>query len=135
MSEENRQPAGPDLTKGIPAADLGEGGMILGHVVDDAVLVARSGGRLFAIEAECTHYHGPLAEGTLVGDTVRCPWHHACFSLSTGEAVRAPALNPVSCWRVEQRDGTVYVREKVEAAPRRVSAAEGPIVIIGGGAA
>src|SRR5215831_8655880 len=107
MSEANSTPTGPDLTKGIPIADLAEGGMTLGHVAGEAVLLARSGGALFAIGAECTHYHGPLAEGALVGDTVRCPWHHACFSLRTGEALRTPALNPVPCWRVEERDGTI----------------------------
>ena len=139
MSEENRKPAGPDLTKGIPTADLAEGRMTLGHVADEAVLLARSGGALFAIGAECTHYHGPLAEGALVGDTVRCPWHHACFSLRTGEALHAPALNPVACWRVEERDGRIYVREKLAPAaePARAAAQAGPelVVIIGGGAA
>jgi NADPH-dependent 2,4-dienoyl-CoA reductase/sulfur reductase-like enzyme/nitrite reductase/ring-hydroxylating ferredoxin subunit len=113
--------------------------MILGHVAGDAVLLARRGQELFAIGAECTHYHGPLAEGVLVEDTVRCPWHHACFSLRTGEALRAPALNPVSCWRVELQNGTVYVREKVGptgggARPTRQPAPEA-IVIVGGGAA
>jgi NADPH-dependent 2,4-dienoyl-CoA reductase/sulfur reductase-like enzyme/nitrite reductase/ring-hydroxylating ferredoxin subunit len=139
MSEENRTPAGPDLTKGIPTAELAEGGMTLGHVADEAVLLARSGGILFAIGAECTHYHGPLAEGALVGDTVRCPWHHACFSLRTGEALRAPALNPVACWRVEERDERIWVREKLEPTrrPARAAAQAGPesIVVVGGGAA
>jgi NADPH-dependent 2,4-dienoyl-CoA reductase/sulfur reductase-like enzyme/nitrite reductase/ring-hydroxylating ferredoxin subunit len=139
MSEENRELAGPDLAKGIPTADLAEGAMILGHVSSEAVLLARSGGRLFAIGAECTHYHGPLAEGVLVGDTVRCPWHHACFSLRTGEALRAPALNPVACWRVEERDGRIYVREKLAPAARlaRTAGQAWPeaIVIVGGGAA
>src|SRR5215468_1163057 len=136
MSEENKKLAGPDLAKGISTADLAEGAMVLGHVADEAVLLARSCGRLSAIGAECTHYHGPLAEGALVGDTVRCPWHHACFSLSTGEAVRAPALDPVSCWRVEERDGRISVREKLEptARPARPAVPES-IVIIGGGAA
>jgi NADPH-dependent 2,4-dienoyl-CoA reductase/sulfur reductase-like enzyme/nitrite reductase/ring-hydroxylating ferredoxin subunit len=135
----NIQLAGPDFAEGVPVADLAEGGMILGHVAGEAVLLARNGGALFAIGAECTHYHGPLAEGVLVADTVRCPWHHACFSLRSGEALRAPALNPVTCWRVEQHDGTIYVREKLEPArrPARPAAQAGPesIVIIGGGAA
>jgi NADPH-dependent 2,4-dienoyl-CoA reductase/sulfur reductase-like enzyme/nitrite reductase/ring-hydroxylating ferredoxin subunit len=139
MSEEKKTLAGPDFTNGIPVADLAEGGMILGQVAGEAVLLARSGGAMFAIGAECTHYHGPLAEGALVNDTVRCPWHHACFSLRTGEALRAPALDPVTCWRVEQREGTIYVREKLEATGRaaRPRAQAGPesIVIIGGGAA
>jgi len=80
-----------------------------------------------------------LAEGMLVADTVRCPWHHACFSLRTGEALRAPALDPVACWRVDQQDGKIYVRDKLEPAERgaRTAAGAGPdsIVIIGGGAA
>jgi nitrite reductase/ring-hydroxylating ferredoxin subunit len=80
------------------------------------VVLARTGGALFAIGAECTHYHGPLAKGVLVADTVRCPWHHACFSLRNGEALRAP--NPIACWRVEQQDGKIYVREQFEPAKR-----------------
>src|SRR5215472_7883257 len=139
MSEENKGLIGPDLANGIPAADVAEGGMILGRVAGEAVVLARDGGALFAIGAECTHYHGPLAEGALVAGTVRCPWHHACFSLRTGEALRAPALNPVACWRVEQGDGVIYVREKLEPAarPARAAAQARPesIVIIGGGAA
>src|SRR5215469_9751896 len=134
MSEEKKSDT-PDFSQGVPLTEIADGAMLLGQAGGEAVLLARRGLELFAIGAECTHYHGPLAEGLLVGETVRCPWHHACFSLRTGDAVRAPALNPVSCWRVEQRDGTAYVREKIEAAPRRRSAAEGPIVIIGGGAA
>src|SRR5215217_6673960 len=72
------------------------------HANDEAVLLTRLGNDFLAISASCTHYGGPLAEGVIVGDTVRCPWHHACFSLRTGEALRAPALNPVSCYRVER---------------------------------
>jgi nitrite reductase/ring-hydroxylating ferredoxin subunit len=135
VSEENTKLAGPDFAEGVPIADLAEGGMILGQVSGEAVLLARSGGALFAVGAECTHYHGPLAEGALVADTVRCPWHHACFSLRTGEAVRAPALSPVACWRVEEHDGRIYVREKLEPAarPTRMAAQGGPesVVIIG----
>ena len=105
MSEENKKLAGPDFTKGVATADLAEGGMVLGQVAGEAVLLARSGGGLFAIGAECTHYHGPLAEGVLVAGAVRCPWHHACFSLRTGEALHAPALNPVTCWRMQRLAG------------------------------
>ena len=77
---------------------------------------------------------------SLVGDTVRCPWHHACFSLRTGEALHAPALSPIDCWSVEQRDGKVFVTEKradVKPAPRGKPAGTAPdrIVIVGGGAA
>jgi NADPH-dependent 2,4-dienoyl-CoA reductase/sulfur reductase-like enzyme/nitrite reductase/ring-hydroxylating ferredoxin subunit len=114
--------------------------MIAGHVGDDAVLVAHRGEEFFAIGATCSHYGGPLAEGLMVGDTVRCPWHHACFSLRTGEAVAAPAFNPMSCWRVEQREGKLFVRDKIEPLDERTRSKPqreqpGRIVIVGGGAA
>jgi apoptosis-inducing factor 3 len=105
MSEEKTKLAGPDFAQGVPISTVTEGAMLLGHTQGKPVILARRGEECVAIGAVCTHYNGPLAEGLLVDDTVRCPWHHACFSLRTGEALRAPALNPVSCWRVQQRDG------------------------------
>ena len=140
MAAEQSKPQGPDLAQGIPLSDLADGKMIGGHVGDDAVLLARRGDEIFAIGATCSHYSGPLAEGLMVDDTVRCPWHHACFSLRTGEAIGAPAFNPMSCWRVEKRDGKAFVREKIEATRplargTGASGASGRIVIVGGGAA
>jgi NADPH-dependent 2,4-dienoyl-CoA reductase/sulfur reductase-like enzyme/nitrite reductase/ring-hydroxylating ferredoxin subunit len=142
MGTAQSKPAGPDLAQGVAVADLTDGGMLAGHVGDEAVLLARSGDELFAIGAACTHYGGPLAEGVMVGDTVRCPWHHACFSLRTGEALRAPAFAPVDCWAVERRGGKVFVTRKKQAATPAEEAgtvpaakSSGRIVIVGGGAA
>jgi NADPH-dependent 2,4-dienoyl-CoA reductase/sulfur reductase-like enzyme/nitrite reductase/ring-hydroxylating ferredoxin subunit len=137
MAEQSK-PSGPDLTLGVPVSDLAAGGMLQGHVAGEAVLLARRDDEYFAIDASCTHYGGPLAEGLMVGETVRCPWHHACFDLRTGEALRPPALNPVSCWNVERRDGRVFVRDKVQASERQATGeVKGPnsVVIVGGGAA
>jgi NADPH-dependent 2,4-dienoyl-CoA reductase/sulfur reductase-like enzyme/nitrite reductase/ring-hydroxylating ferredoxin subunit len=124
---------------GVPLSSVPDGGMLLGEANGEPVLLARHNGDVFAIGAYCTHYGAPLGDGLLVDDTVRCPWHHACFSLRTGEPLRAPALDPVDCWRVEQRDGSVYVREKLErAAPREIPLTAGmpdSVVIVGGGAA
>jgi NADPH-dependent 2,4-dienoyl-CoA reductase/sulfur reductase-like enzyme/nitrite reductase/ring-hydroxylating ferredoxin subunit len=127
--------SGPDLAQGITFSDLEDGGKLLGHAGGEPVLVVRRGEEVFAVGATCTHYGGPLAEGIVVGDTVRCPWHHACFSLRTGEAVRAPALNPVACFRVEREGDRIIVRERVESAPRRVAAGPDPVVIVGAGGA
>ncbi len=139
MSEEKTQLGGPDLAQGIALSSLAEGAMLLGHAQGEPVILVNQGGELFAIGAVCTHYGAPLAQGLLVADTVRCPWHHACFSLRTGEALRAPALNPVSCWRVEQRDGKAFVRERLEnasrPAPPATSTMPRSVVIVGGGAA
>src|SRR5450759_3287061 len=139
MTETEKKLSGPDFTKGIALSKFDDGAMLLGHAHGEPVLLARRGDELFAIGATCTHYGAPLADGLLTGDTVRCPWHHACFSLRTGETLRPPALDPVSCWRVEQRDGSAYVGQKVESAkPRSLPAnagIPGSVVIVGGGAA
>ncbi|HUF25662.1 MAG TPA: FAD-dependent oxidoreductase [Gemmatimonadaceae bacterium] len=114
MGGESTPLTGPDLEHGIAEGDLAPGAMLVGHARGEQVLLARVGEEVMAVGATCTHWSGPLGDGLLVGDTVRCPWHHACFSLRTGEAVRAPALSPVACWRVERRDGTIRVTGKVE---------------------
>jgi len=139
MTEATPTPSGPDLTTGLDLAHIPDNAMVLGHVGPEAVLLVRRGEEIFAIGNSCSHYHGPLNEGLVVGDTVRCPWHHACFSLRTGERLRAPALDPVPCWRVERQGSLVYVREKRDTAAvapaRPASEAAGVIVILGGGAA
>src|SRR5262245_37715735 len=139
MADETRA-KGPDLTAGVPVGSLAAGRILLGHVGDDDVVLVRAGDRFFAVGAHCTHYHGPLAEGLVVGDTIRCPLHHACFSLESGEAVRAPALDPIACWRVDRRNDTLVVTEKRGARQSPAAAVGGApppssIVIVGGGAA
>ena len=120
MSAAQGETTGPDLTLGVATDTLADGAMLAGHVGDDAVLLARRGNEFFAIGATCTHYDGPLAEGLMVGDTVRCPWHHACFSLRTGEALHAPALESgrVLVDRAARRQG---VRAARKSARRRAS--------------
>jgi apoptosis-inducing factor 3 len=133
------QPTGPDLTLGVEASSVPDGGSLAGHVGKDAVLLVHRGPEWFAIGAVCSHYSGPLPEGLIVGHTVRCPWHHACFNLRTGEPIRPPALNDVPCWQVVQRGGKVYVSGEPRAPARRQagtgSRAPRSVVIVGAGAA
>jgi NADPH-dependent 2,4-dienoyl-CoA reductase/sulfur reductase-like enzyme/nitrite reductase/ring-hydroxylating ferredoxin subunit len=136
MAQDDKKPSGPDLGKGIASSELADGGMVAGHVGDDEVLLVRHGGTVSAIAAHCTHYHGPLADGLVVGNTIRCPWHHACFDLSTGEALAAPALSPLSCWQFEERGGKIVVGAKQDQpAPKQAGSPSERIVIVGGGAA
>jgi NADPH-dependent 2,4-dienoyl-CoA reductase/sulfur reductase-like enzyme/nitrite reductase/ring-hydroxylating ferredoxin subunit len=138
----------PDFKAGVPGSRIPDGGMLAGTAGDEEVVVIRRGGELFAVGAYCTHYHGPLAQGVVVGDTLRCPLHHACFSIRTGEALRAPAFDPIACWQVDERDGAVFVGGKQGSAmaadlkPVTPSAGRLPapralrsVVIVGGGAA
>ena len=137
MADQQAAPAGPDLSQGIALSDF-SGATLLGHVGDDDVLLVRSGSEIFAIDAHCSHYHGPLAEGLVDGENIHCPWHHACFDLRTGEAARAPALSAIAVWQVEHHGDRIFVRHKLEQPKPRVKGAvdaPGRIVILGGGAA
>src|SRR5215831_6423581 len=136
---------GPDLSEGVDAESIERGGALLGHANGEAVLLVRpaTGSDFCAIGATCTHYGGPLAEGLFDGDTVRCPWHHACFNVHTGEALHAPALSPVARWSTEIRDGKVVVSGKFERDPLVPSGSASftrdpsvkNVVIVGAGAA
>lgn len=140
MAEGHNKLDGPDLAQGIAFSDLPDGAKLMGHCGDEQVLLVRRGAEVFAVGATCTHYGGPLVDGLVVEDTVRCPWHHACFDLRTGEALRAPAFNPLACWSVEQRGDRIFVGEKLKRTvpkPRSGGSGQVPkkIVIVGGGAA
>jgi apoptosis-inducing factor 3 len=133
--------SGPDFAQGIPADQVADGSMVAGRVGKEPALLVRRGDEFFAVGATCTHYGGPLAKGLVTGDTVRCPWHHACFSLKTGEALRAPAFSPLPRWQVEQRGGRLFARQRIEPAKREGNAVTAStdvpntVVIVGGGAA
>jgi len=138
MSEYANPETGPDLTQGVTLADFDGQPMLRGHVGEKAVLLARLGDEIVAVGAECTHYQGPLDQGLIEGEAVRCPLHHARFSLRTGEALGAPAFDAVACWKVERGNGRIFVREQLEqkSAPQRALPGEPErIVIVGGGAA
>src|SRR5574342_179125 len=127
---------GPDLAQGCDLSQIPEEGSLLGHAQGEAVLLVRHGGAVFAVAPTCTHYGGPLAEGLVIDGQVRCPWHHACFDLRTGEAVGPPALNPLRRWAVERHGSRISVGQPLAPSPSRSSrsAVEG-VVIVGAGAA
>jgi NADPH-dependent 2,4-dienoyl-CoA reductase/sulfur reductase-like enzyme/nitrite reductase/ring-hydroxylating ferredoxin subunit len=130
------QLTGPDLTQGVDADAVPEGGVLLGHAHGEPVLLARRGPDVFAVSAKCTHYGGPLGEGLVVGEEVRCPWHHAAFSLRTGAPVRAPALEPIGCFDVTTREGKLVVLGKRGPLTTKLPGS-GPasVVIVGAGPA
>lgn len=132
----------PDLTKGFPSDGIPDDGMIQGKVGDDDVVLARRGNEFFAVGSSCTHYHANLVEGLIVDEELRCPLHHACFSLRTGMPLHAPALDAIPRWRVERVANSIFVREKLpelalypEANASTPPNSPSSVVIIGGGAA
>jgi NADPH-dependent 2,4-dienoyl-CoA reductase/sulfur reductase-like enzyme/nitrite reductase/ring-hydroxylating ferredoxin subunit len=136
MAEASTELEGPDFEKGYDTKNLRDGEMLLGHAFGEAVLVARRGDDLFAIGATCTHYGGPLAKGLMVDCTVHCPWHHARFDLRTGEAIAAPALNDVACYKLEKRGERFFLTGKVDRKPQRSpKTSPASVLIVGAGAA
>ena len=139
MGGNTERPEGPDFTVGVPSDLVAEGGLVAGRVGDDPVVLARVGGRCFAVGGKCPHYGAPLADGLLVGDTLRCPWHHAAFDLTTADVERPPALDDLPCWNVEENDGQIRVTTRAQRpkTPSRRAKPSEPesVVIVGAGAA
>jgi NADPH-dependent 2,4-dienoyl-CoA reductase/sulfur reductase-like enzyme/nitrite reductase/ring-hydroxylating ferredoxin subunit len=136
MSSDANKVSGPDLEKeGVAAGSIADGAVLLGHVMSEAVLVVRQGERFHAVGATCSHYGGPLAEGLVEGDTIRCPWHHACFDLRSGEAVGAPALAPIACYEVTRSGDRLFVIGRKTAPAARTTSEPASVVVVGGGAA
>jgi NADPH-dependent 2,4-dienoyl-CoA reductase/sulfur reductase-like enzyme/nitrite reductase/ring-hydroxylating ferredoxin subunit len=135
MASEKKPPEGPDFSAGVAVSAIPDGGMLAGKVGNEGVVLARQGEEIFALSAKCTHYGGNLGHGLFADGTIRCPLHHARFDVRTGEAVGAPAIDPVGCWRIERDGDRVVVREKRAAAARAKKADSRRFVIIGGGAA
>ena len=155
MTEQSDELTGPDLTQGLEISSIRPGQLIAGHAFGEPVMLVHVEPNWFAVGSKCTHYGGPLAEGVLVSETIRCPWHHACFDLHNGAAVRAPALNDLPTYDVAIESDIVRVTRKRDhgqvkgeghralgsCSPERVlfeeKATFGPesVVIIGAGAA
>jgi apoptosis-inducing factor 3 len=136
MTEASSELEGPDFEKGCEIKSVRDGEMLLGHAFSEPVLVARRRDELFATGATCTHYGGPLAKGLMVDCTVRCPWHHARFDLRTGEAIAAPALNDVACYKIEKRGDQFFVTGKIDKKlARKPKLSPASVVIVGAGAA
>jgi nitrite reductase/ring-hydroxylating ferredoxin subunit len=133
--DEAQAPPGPDLRPGVKFDALTENEPLLGHFDGEPAILVRQGEEVFAIGAVCSHYSGPLAEGPVVGKTIRCPLHHARFDLRTGEADGAPALNPVTCFNV-RRQGEMVMVDGKKAVDFRVACPLNPssVVIVGAGA-
>jgi apoptosis-inducing factor 3 len=127
-----------DLTQWIDIERAPDGEIIAGVVGDNRVFVWKTGSRLKAYSADCPHLGGPLNKGIVVGESVRCPWHHACFNLATGEATAAPAFDALLEYPVVLQDTRFSVKPAPGKAPTRLAnrrASPDTMVIVGGGAA
>lgn len=123
-------------------SDLADGEMKEVSAGETRILLARVGGEFHAVGAACPHYGAPLAEGALCGTRVVCPWHHACFDVTTGALEEPPALDSLPRYEVRVENGRVLARVPAAAedrVPPRMSRRDASdtrlFVILGAGAA
>jgi nitrite reductase/ring-hydroxylating ferredoxin subunit/uncharacterized membrane protein len=107
-----------DFVAVLPDVELREGQArsVTAHGV--SIALVRRGGRIAALGERCAHLGGPLSEGAVDADAIRCPWHGSLFSLEDGRVLEGPSTYPQPCFDVRVRAGQIEVR------PREVSARE-----------
>lgn len=94
----------------LASADLPQGKPIVAEAGRVPVLLLRRGETIHAVQNWCTHAGGPLNEGEIVGDEVRCPWHDSHFCLSDGRPTQGPASMPLRTFEVREEAGRILVR-------------------------
>ena len=110
-------------------------------VGETKVLLARVGDKCYAVGAHCTHYGAPLVDGALVGERIVCPWHHACFDVTTGDMQEPPAVDSLPSYAIRTDGDKILIELSEHPADRRIPEMAKPnpasndrvFVIIGGG--
>ena len=120
-------------------ADLSDDAPMEVEIEGKNVIVVCHGGKVCVVGGTCPHLGAPLKDGLVVDGEIRCPWHHARFSLETGEAVGAPAFDPIASYEAVEEAGEVRIvarRESAKADAESASNADlGRVVVIGAGGA
>lgn len=110
--------AGPepshDFVPVLPDAELRENELRRVETNGMRVLLARHQGVICALAETCSHLGGPLAEGQLEGDSVRCPWHGSRFALEDGSVLDGPATHPQPCFETRIRNGQIEIRSRIK---------------------
>jgi ferredoxin-NADP reductase/nitrite reductase/ring-hydroxylating ferredoxin subunit len=93
--------------KDIPASKMKEV-----QVDGENICVANVEGKYYAIGSICTHEGGPLADGTLEGYEVECPWHQSKFDVRTGEVTSPPASEPEPAYEVKVDGNNILIKKQ-----------------------
>lgn len=90
--------------------DVPEGGLKGIEIDGTRIVLAESGGEIFALYDECSHEEFPLSEGEVVDGQVECILHGARFDLRTGKPKALPAVRPVRAYECRVENGEIQVR-------------------------
>ena len=99
-----------EFTAVLPAAELAEATPTKAMLGTTALVVVRRGDLVFALKETCSHAGGPLAQGTLDGYTIVCPWHASAFRLSDGAVRHGPATSRQVAYRARINGDQVEVQ-------------------------
>lgn len=90
-------------------------GEVFGVEVDGCQIALYSvGGRIYATEDICSHGDAHLSEGFLEGDVIECPLHAGRFTVCDGMPCGGPVDAPIRTFRVEVKDGDVFLADPAE---------------------
>jgi glycine betaine catabolism B len=82
------------------------------QVDGENICVVNVEGKYYAIGSICTHEGGPLADGTLEGYEVECPWHNSKFDVRTGEVTSPPASEPEPAYQVKVDGNNILIKRR-----------------------
>jgi len=100
-----------DFAAVLPESQLADDTPTRAMYQDVPILLTRRGGRLFAMADTCSHFGASLSDGSLVGNSIVCPYHSSRFGLEDGRILDGPAVHPQPCLEVRTRNGHIEVRK------------------------
>ena len=78
------------------------------EINNEPVILARLNSKIYAVEGVCSHDGGKFGEEqNLVEGQLECPRHGARFDITTGEAIRLPAVVGVKKYDVKIENGDI----------------------------
>ena len=75
----------PRFQKVANRSNMKEGGLLGVEIDNKKIVLSMVEGKVYAINAVCSHKGAPLEEGTLLGYDLKCPWHFALFDIRNGK--------------------------------------------------
>ena len=92
-------------------SDIPPGKMLKVESGGKPILVANVDGNYIAMDDTCTHQGASLAEGTIEGSTVTCPWHGSTWDCKTGKLIDfASQLKDLRSYTVIVESDSVFVQ-------------------------
>lgn len=115
MAEHSVHNLGSNFIECAEVAEIPDEGVIAVNVSGQPIALAKSDGKIFAVDNRCPHMGYPLNRGSVHDGILICHWHHAMFDLASGCTFH-PFADDVEPYPIEVRDGKVYVNVSMNGA-------------------